>query len=251
MSSSGGARGRGGKFSKPKRGGGKHFSRDLQPLNADGEVMGMWGDIKPKTLDEEDDEDEDEESSEEESSENESNPKEALSREQAKAAKKARKLAAIAKQKGKAAVGDMPASSEDEDEDDDADMPANPNHSAKARTQAATIVVPADPEAAAKDKSKTPVSQLSRREREALQAQQAKERYQKLHAEGKTDEARADLERLALVRERRAAEAARKKAEAEEKAEQEKSKNEQMDRERRMREAALGKKGGKGGKKKP
>lgn len=23
--------------------GGKHFSRDLQPLNADGEVMGMWG----------------------------------------------------------------------------------------------------------------------------------------------------------------------------------------------------------------
>ena len=23
--------------------GGKHFSRDLQPLNADGEVLGMWG----------------------------------------------------------------------------------------------------------------------------------------------------------------------------------------------------------------
>lgn len=41
--SSAAARGRGGKFSKPKRGGGKHFSRDLQPLNADGEVVGMWG----------------------------------------------------------------------------------------------------------------------------------------------------------------------------------------------------------------
>jgi hypothetical protein len=37
------ARGRGGKFNKVKRGGGKKFSRDLQPLNADGEVVGMWG----------------------------------------------------------------------------------------------------------------------------------------------------------------------------------------------------------------
>lgn len=36
------ARGRGGKFNKHKRGGGKHYSRDLQPLNADGEIMGMW-----------------------------------------------------------------------------------------------------------------------------------------------------------------------------------------------------------------
>lgn len=42
MSSAGG-RGRGGKFNKVKRGGGKKFSRDLQPLNADGEVVGMWG----------------------------------------------------------------------------------------------------------------------------------------------------------------------------------------------------------------
>ncbi|KAF2815526.1 uncharacterized protein BDZ99DRAFT_459377 [Mytilinidion resinicola] len=254
MSSSAGGRGRGGKFSKPKRGGGKHFSRDLQPLNADGEVMGMWGDAKPKTLDEEsEDDDEDDESSEEESSEDESNPKEALSREQRKAAAKARKLAAIAKQNKKsAAPGDMPSSSEEEDDDEeDGDMPANPNHSAKARTQAATLATPADAEAISKDKAKTPVSQLSRREREALQAQQAKERYQKLHAEGKTDEARADLERLSLVRERRAAEAARKKAEAEEKAEQDKSKAEQLEREKRMREAALGKKGAKGGKKKP
>jgi hypothetical protein len=41
MSSAG--RGRGGKFNKVRRGGGKKFSRDLQPLNADGEVVGMWG----------------------------------------------------------------------------------------------------------------------------------------------------------------------------------------------------------------
>ena len=42
MSSAAG-RGRGGKFNKVKRGGGKKFSRDLQPLNAEGEVVGMWG----------------------------------------------------------------------------------------------------------------------------------------------------------------------------------------------------------------
>jgi len=44
---------------------------------------------------------------------------------------------------------------------------------------------------------------LSRREREAFQAQQAKERYQKMHMEGKTDEARADMARLKLVRQQR------------------------------------------------
>jgi hypothetical protein len=62
-------------------------------------------------------------------------------------------------------------------------------------------------------------AQLSRREREAIEAQQARERYMKLHAEGKTDEARADLARLALVKERREAERLRKEAEKEEKAE--------------------------------
>lgn len=99
------------------------------------------------------------------------------------------------------------------------------------------------------------LSTLSRREREALQAQQSRERYQKLHAEGKTDEARADLARLALIKEKRAEDAARKKAEAEEKAEQAAEKNDLTERERRLREAALGtggkgSKGGKGGKKK-
>lgn len=55
-----------------------------------------------------------------------------------------------------------------------------------------------------------PVAELSRREREAIQAQQAKERYQKLHEAGKTDEAKADLARLKLIREKREAESARK-----------------------------------------
>jgi len=48
--------------------------------------------------------------------------------------------------------------------------------------------------------------------REELEKQQAKERYEKLHLAGKTDEARADLARLALVRKQRE-EAAKKREE--------------------------------------
>jgi len=254
MSSS--TRGRGGKFSKPKRGGGKHFSRDLQPLNKDGEVINMWADPSPE--DEEDDDDDEEDSDEEESDEDDDGrpgpvaPREEVTREQRKAQAKARKEAAIAKRKGHAAEpGDLPPSESDEDEDDDDDMPANPNHTAKARSQAAAAVTAAAVTAAAPaTNGKTPTSQLSRREREALQAQQEKERYQKLHAEGKTEQARADLERLALVREKRDAEAARKKAEAEEKAEHDKAKAEQLAREEKLRAEARGTPKKKGGKKK-
>lgn len=54
--------------------------------------------------------------------------------------------------------------------------------------------------------------QLSRREREEIERQQAKERYMKLHLAGKTDQAKADLARLAIIRKQRE-EAARKKEE--------------------------------------
>ncbi|XP_074601261.1 uncharacterized protein LOC141855219 [Brevipalpus obovatus] len=54
--------------------------------------------------------------------------------------------------------------------------------------------------------------QLSRREREEIEKQKAKERYAKLTAEGKTEQARADLARLAIIRQQRE-EAARKKEE--------------------------------------
>ncbi|XP_046361578.1 28 kDa heat- and acid-stable phosphoprotein-like [Haliotis rufescens] len=53
-------------------------------------------------------------------------------------------------------------------------------------------------------------TQLSRREREELEKQEAARRYQQLHEEGKTEEARADLARLALIRKQRE-EAAKKK----------------------------------------
>ena len=57
-----------------------------------------------------------------------------------------------------------------------------------------------------------PKPQLSRREREEIEKQKAKERYQKLHAQGKTEEARADLARLAIIRKQRE-DAAKKRAE--------------------------------------
>ncbi|XP_064608097.1 28 kDa heat- and acid-stable phosphoprotein-like [Liolophura sinensis] len=56
---------------------------------------------------------------------------------------------------------------------------------------------------------------LSRREREELEKQQARVRYQELHQQGKTEEAQADLARLAIIRKKR--EDAAKKREEEKK----------------------------------
>lgn len=138
-----------------------------------------------------------------------------MTREERRAAAKAKKEAAIAKKQGRAAQpGDLPPSSDEESEEDD-DMPANPNHSKAARNQ--TKVAPTPVDEAADGVKKLSVGgkagakpELSRREREAVQAQQARERYMKLHEAGKTDEAKADLARLRIIREKREAEAARK-----------------------------------------
>ncbi|KAM4624073.1 pdgfa associated protein 1a [Polymixia lowei] len=54
--------------------------------------------------------------------------------------------------------------------------------------------------------------ELSRREREEIEKQKAKERYMKLHLEGKTEQARADLARLAIIKKQRE-EAAKKRDE--------------------------------------
>lgn len=50
--------------------------------------------------------------------------------------------------------------------------------------------------------------------REALEAAAAKERYWKLHEAGKTDQARADLARLAIIRKEREEKARQRQAEA-------------------------------------
>jgi len=54
--------------------------------------------------------------------------------------------------------------------------------------------------------------------REELEKQKAKERYMKMHLAGKTDQAKADLARLAIIRKQR--EEAAKKKEEEKKGEQ-------------------------------
>jgi len=64
---------------------------------------------------------------------------------------------------------------------------------------------------------------LSRREREEIEKQEAKRRYQQLHAAGKTEEAQADLARLAIIRKQRE-EAAKKKAEEQKARDEAKSK---------------------------
>lgn len=224
----GAGRGRGGKFKKFTRGGwhscfltnssfltfglgGKHFSRNLRPLDADGNEI---AEKDPNASTSEEESDSEEESSSEEEG---GSSKPELTREQRRAAAKAKKEAAIARKKGQAVQpGDVPSSSEEESEDED--MPANPNHSKAARNQAHAAPATVDEAAegvknmavaAGKGKGKPP-AELSRREREAIQAQQAKERYQKLHEAGKTDEAKADMARLKLIREKREAEAARK-----------------------------------------
>ena len=55
----------------------------------------------------------------------------------------------------------------------------------------------------AKDLENLEPEPLSRREREALEATRRKAEYDRLHAAGKTDAAKADLRRLAEVRRRR------------------------------------------------
>ncbi|KAI1193657.1 hypothetical protein F5X97DRAFT_313435 [Nemania serpens] len=244
------SRGRGGKFKKFTRGGGKHFSRDLRPLDADGNEVSMWSSHarKGKDGDDEDgddsegDEEDSEEGSDDDSDAGPSQPQQELTREERRLAKKAQKDAAVARrQKGQVQVGDLPSEDEDEDEEDD-DMPANPNHTKASRQQ--TRVAPPAVDAATEGVSKLSVNPttMSRREREALEKQQAAERYRKLHAEGKTDEAKADMARLQLIREKREADAARKQAEKEEKDALEKERRvERETREAKRRDAALGK----------
>lgn len=223
------SRGRGGKFKKYTRGGtccfspcpqrtrgawskifvdanqdlltigGRSFSRDLQPADEDGNKVSMWSEDANNNIDEDSEEDSDEDSEEESEDE-----KAEASREDRKAQKKARKEAAIAKTKAKTVeVGDLPSSDEDSDDDD---MPANPNHSKASRNQAG--------KAGGVDAITAGVANMkapgNRKEREALEAQAAKERYLKLQGEGKTDQAKADLARLKLIREQREAESARR-----------------------------------------
>lgn len=64
----------------------------------------------------------------------------------------------------------------------------------------------------ARDVDTGKTTELSRREREELEKQRAHERYMRLQEQGKTEQARKDLERLSLIRQQRE-EAAKKREE--------------------------------------
>ncbi|CAA3006064.1 Hypothetical predicted protein [Olea europaea subsp. europaea] len=74
----------------------------------------------------------------------------------------------------------------------------------------------------ARDIDMEKTTELSRREREEIERQKAHERYMRLQEQGKTEQARKDLERLALTRQQRA-EAAKKREEEKTAKEQKKS----------------------------
>ncbi|XP_046405532.1 28 kDa heat- and acid-stable phosphoprotein-like [Ischnura elegans] len=63
------------------------------------------------------------------------------------------------------------------------------------------------------DPNDTTKPELSRKEREALEAERAQANYQRLHAKGKTEEARADLARLAIIKKQREEAAKRREEE--------------------------------------
>jgi len=78
------------------------------------------------------------------------------------------------------------------------------------------LIATENPNAVKRDEVKEGV-ELSRKQREEIERQAARRRYEELHKAGKTDEAKADLARLEEVKKRRE-EALKKKAEAEEEA---------------------------------
>lgn len=170
----------------------------------------MWDPKASKQSDSDDDDDSDE--SEEEDSDDEAGPSKGtpaqeLSREERRAEKKAKKDAAIARaKKANVQVGDLPPSDSEEASEDD-NMPANPNHSKAARKQA--VAPPKQPDddvveaTAGVAKMAVDKAGMTRKERESADAAAAKERYMKAHLAGKTDEAKADMARLAKIREDR------------------------------------------------
>jgi len=188
-------RGRGG----PKRGGGHAFSRHLE-LDENGVAVSQDPKWAPRSDAQEGDSSGENESTDEESGGEEVTPAPGSSAVPtiapgdpavARAARKARKQ-----------QGAHAKKAESDEDEDDADL-VNPNRVPSKNLKAADLAAP---------------RQLSRREREEKEKKEAQERYWKLHAAGKTDQAKADLGRLAAIRKEREAAALKRKAEQEAKA---------------------------------
>ncbi|XP_045771555.1 28 kDa heat- and acid-stable phosphoprotein-like isoform X3 [Maniola jurtina] len=119
------------------------------------------------------------------------------------------------------------SSSEEESEgnksgsDDSDDSESDEDHPTKAKGVSGLIEVENPNRVVKKNKKLSNLNtitegekpQLSRREREEIERQRAAAAYQKAHAEGKTDQARADLARLAIIRQQREEAAKRRETE--------------------------------------
>jgi len=193
-----------------KRGGGRNFSRHLE-LNEEGTAVAT--DPRKSKRDAEDDDDDDEEEDEEEGSEeDESEDEEDESEDEEDEEDEAPPPAGVSVQQQELSRADRKAlkkqgkkkqAAEGEDEDEDEDpLLANPNRTV-GRMKISDLAASREP---------------TRKEREAKEKIEAKERYMKLHAQGKTDQAQKDLERLTKIRAEREAAQLKRKAEAEAKA---------------------------------
>ncbi|KAF0444011.1 28 kDa heat- and acid-stable phosphoprotein-like [Gigaspora margarita] len=188
------------RHSKPTRGGGRKFTNPRRlALAKDAEEDETWGYREGQN---------DIESSDEEEE-----------REDVRKSKESKEL----KSKNSGSRND---GEEDEEDEDDTDDPIsdiigseNPNRAKKDNLRASEI-------------SNTP-REMTRREREAAEKEAAKQRYWKLHLEGKTEQAKSDLARLAIIKKQREEAAIQRKAEAEAKAEALKAKLEKEGRKSR------------------
>ncbi|CAL1698151.1 unnamed protein product [Somion occarium] len=177
---------------KQKRGGGR--SRNLT-LDENG--VAVSSDKPRRRRGEESDEHDSDEESEEESEEEESEEEGGAPAQQQPELTRAERRELKKKAKSKAQEN-----GEEEAEDEDPIL-ANPNLNVGKKLNISDLSAPRE---------------LSRREREAKAAKDAKEKYWKLHEQGKTEQAKADLGRLAKIRAEREAAQAKRKAEAQAKA---------------------------------
>ncbi|KAI0248397.1 casein kinase substrate phosphoprotein PP28-domain-containing protein [Lactifluus subvellereus] len=175
-----------GKF-KTKRGGGRSFSRHLT-LDENGTAVSVDKREPRDAKDDDSDEEEEEEGEEEEEEEEEGDS--------------AREEPELTRAERRELKKKQAASAQEGQQDEEDDLIANPNRVAK-KLNISDLSAPRE---------------LTRREREQKEKQEAKDRYWKLHVQGKTDQAKVDLSRLAKVRAEREAAAAKRKAEIEEKA---------------------------------
>ncbi|KAJ3089403.1 heat- and acid-stable phosphoprotein [Quaeritorhiza haematococci] len=160
------------KFNKAKRGGGKRFTPARVMRAGALDEEGLWGEPVEKEEQEKREGSETEDTDDDDESEEEGSEEESEEEETVKKPAKVQPVIQV----------------------------ANPNRSAKQNLKLSELSGGAEPR------------EMSRREREAMEKARKQANYWKATMEGKTEEARADLARLAIIRKQRE-EAARKREE--------------------------------------